>query len=505
MGWKSGMLKPFSKVIAKKVRAQAAMPVQAQQETFEFLVEKGKQTLFGKEHGFTTIIHHSDFCRQVPLTEYEPFKPYIKKIMAGQHDVLWPGKPKYLAKTSGTTSGTKYIPISRESIQHHLDAARNSLMLYVVESNDFSVFDGKMIFVSGSPELEKTGNVQTGRLSGIVNHHVPFYAKGNQLPSYETNCIEDWETKIEKIVDETLQADLRLIGGIPPWVLMFYEHIIDRTGKSIIEVFPNFNVFCHGGVNFEPYRAKLESAVGKKIPIIETYPASEGFIAYTDSQNEEGLLLNLDGGIFYEFVPVNEVYLNNATRLQLKDVELGTNYAVVINSDAGLWGYIIGDTVKFVSKNPYRLIVTGRIKHYISAFGEHVITEEVEGSILNLASQNDLEIIEFTVAPQVNPPGGGTPYHEWFVEFNKTPEKPMQFIADLDRSLQKKNIYYRDLITGSVLRPLKLNLMKRNAFRDYMKSKGKLGGQNKVPRLANDRLLADELLPYIDQSYQADD
>jgi phenylacetate-coenzyme A ligase PaaK-like adenylate-forming protein len=493
MGWKSKVIRPFASFIAKKVKKESKTAIENQQEIFRYLIRKAKNTQFGKDHGFEKIENPVDFRESVPIRDYEMLKPYVQQIINGRQDVLWPGKPIYFSKTSGTTSGTKYIPLTRSSLPNHINSARNAMMMYVDESNDASVFDGKLIFISGSPELDKTGAIPTGRLSGIVNHHVPKWAKKNQLPTYATNCIEDWETKIDKIVEETLKADMRLISGIPPWVLMYYEKLIEKTGKQIKDIFPNFKVFVHGGVNFAPYAASLEEAVGKPLPIIETYPASEGFIAFKDSQNHEGLLLNTNSGIYFEFVPAQEMFNENPTRLGLRDVQLNTNYALIINNNAGLWGYNIGDTIKFVSLDPFWIEVTGRIKHFISAFGEHVIAEEVEKAILYVSDKHHIDIVEFTVAPEVNPPDGELPYHEWFVEFGKQPKDVGRFAVAVDNHLRKLNSYYDDLISGGILQPLVMRKLKPESFRNYMKSKGKLGGQNKVPRLSNDRLIADGL------------
>ncbi|MDX1938046.1 MAG: GH3 auxin-responsive promoter family protein, partial [Flavihumibacter sp.] len=429
--------------------------------------------------------------------DYEQYKPYIEQVKQGKHNVLWKGQPIYFAKTSGTTSGVKYIPITKDSISNHINTARNALLCYMAETGNHAFADGKMIFLSGSPELERVGGVPTGRLSGIVNHHIPQYLRKNQLPSYETNCIEEWETKLDRIVAETLKQDMTLISGIPPWMQMYFDRITAQTGKPIKDVFPNFSVLVHGGVNFEPYKAKLFDTIGKKLDAIETFPASEGFFAFQDSQQAEGLLLNTNSGIFFEFVPAAEIFNPNPTRLSLKDVKPGENYALIINNNAGLWGYNIGDTVKFVSTNPYRLQVTGRIKHFISAFGEHVIGEEVEFSLMKAAEEEGVRITEFTVAPVIQQ-GDGKSYHQWLVEFEKQPENMPAFALKVNENLRHKNIYYDDLITGNILAPLEIKTVRKNGFIDYMKSIGKLGGQNKVPRLSNDRKIADILLQYTD-------
>lgn len=469
-------------------------PGAAQQRWLRRLVGVGQGTSFGRDHRLADVRTAEEFRQAVPVRDYEDLKPYIEQILAGAPDVLWKGKPLYFAKTSGTTSGTKYIPITHDSIPNHIDSARDALLNYLHETGNSVFLDKKLIFLSGSPELDQKAGIHVGRLSGIVNHHVPAYLRTNQLPSYATNIIDDWETKLERIIDETIHQPMSLISGIPPWVQMYFDRIQERTGKPIKQVFPDFSLFVYGGVNFEPYRARLFESIGKPIDSIETYPASEGFIAFQDTQTEEGLLMLLDSGIFFEFIPADEYFTENPRRLTIEEVDLGKHYAVVINSNAGLWGYSLGDTVKFVSRDPYRLLVTGRIKHFISAFGEHVIGEEVERALKDAMQQHpETEVIEFTVAPMVSPPEG-LPYHEWLVEFATPPHDPAAFARDVDNRLTQLNVYYDDLITGAILQPLKLTSLPRGAFQRYMKSQGKLGGQNKVPRLANDRKIAEGLL-----------
>jgi len=463
-----------------------------QQKIFQELLKIGGSTVFGAEHRFKDIKTYEDFVQAVPIRDYEQYKPWIEQIKQGKHNVVWKGQPIYLAKTSGTTSGVKYIPITKESIPNHINSARNALLCYMAESGNNKFADGKMIFLSGSPELERVGGIPTGRLSGIVNHHVPGYLRTNQLPDYETNCIEEWEVKLDKIVEKTINEDMMLISGIPPWMQMYFDRLIEKSGKRVGDLFPNFSVLVHGGVNFEPYKAKLFDSIGRKVAAIETFPASEGFFAFQDSQQAEGLLLNTNSGIFFEFVPANEIFNANPTRLSLKDVKVGENYALLINNNAGLWAYNIGDTVKFLSTNPYRIVVTGRTKHFISAFGEHVIGEEVEYSLMKAAEEDGVRITEFTVAPMIEQ-GKGKSFHEWFVEFEKAPENITAFAHKVDDNLRKKNIYYDDLITGNILNPLHIKAVQKNGFIDYMKSIGKLGGQNKVPRLSNDRKIVDAM------------
>ncbi|UZR94518.1 GH3 auxin-responsive promoter family protein [Chondrinema litorale] len=496
MGIRSKLSKPFAAYINYQQKKWTSQPVETQQKVMQKLVSKAKNTLFGKDHQFSEINSYQDFKEAVPVRDYEALKPYVEKVTKGERDILWPGKPVYFAKTSGTTSGTKYIPITKDSVPNHINSARNALLNYVHETGNSAFLDKKLIFLSGSPILDTKGGVLTGRLSGIVNHHVPGYLRTNQMPSYETNCIEDWEDKLDHIIEETLKEPMSLISGIPPWVQMYFDRIQAKTGKKIKDVFPEFSVFVYGGVNFEPYREKLFDSIGKKIDSIETYPASEGFIAYQDTQTEEGLLLLLNTGIFFEFIPAEEYFDENPTRLSIADVELGKNYALIINSNAGLWGYSIGDTVKFVSKEPYRLLVTGRIKHFISAFGEHVIGEEVEKALSYAQNKHpETKISEFSVAPQVKV-GEGLPYHEWLIAFEQLPENIESFADDIDSKLCELNSYYDDLISGNILKRLVITPLQTDAFQSYMKSIGKLGGQNKVPRLANDRKIADVIIKW---------
>lgn len=493
---KSILARPFANIVHKQVKKWMVTAVDDQQKIFQQLIAHARATLFGTDHQFDNIKTYDDFKKRVPIRDYEQLRPYIDKIKEGKENILWKGRPVYFAKTSGTTSGVKYIPISKDSIGNHINTARNALLCYMAESGNYAFADGKMIFLSGSPELERVGGIPTGRLSGIVNHHVPAYLRKNQLPSFETNCIEEWEVKLDKIIDETITQDMRLISGIPPWMQMYFDRLKERTGKPIAELFPNFSVMVYGGVNFDPYRAKLFDTIGKEIDSVETFPASEGFFAFQDSQQEKGLLLNTNSGIFFEFIPANEIFDEHPTRLSLADVKLGENYALIISNNAGLWAYNIGDMIKFVSTAPYRIVVTGRTKHFISAFGEHVIAEEVEQALMQAAAAQSVAITEFTVAPYIAQSKGQS-YHEWFIEFDKAPEELEKFAAIVDENLRAKNIYYNDLVSGNILQQLVIRPLRKNSFIDFMKSEGKLGGQNKVPRLSNDRKMADKLMPFV--------
>jgi hypothetical protein len=493
MGFKSFLAKPYASVVAKRIKKWSARPLEHQRAILSNLLENGRETAFGDDHGLKEVVDHQGFKEAVPIRDYEGLKPYVDRIVQGGRDILWPGQPAYFAKTSGTTSGEKYIPITPDSIPNHIDTAKNALLSYIAETGNSKFVDGKLIFLSGSPELEQKGDILTGRLSGIVNHHVPGYLRTNQLPSYDVNCMEDWEAKVDAIVEETWQADMRLISGIPPWVQMYFDRLQEKSGKDVGELFRNLSLFVHGGVNFEPYRARLEESLGRRVDAIETYPASEGFIAFQDSQEADGLLLNLNSGIFFEFIPMDQFHEESPERLPLWDVKTGVNYAIVLNSNAGLWGYLIGDTVEFVSTAPYRLKVTGRVSHFISAFGEHVIGSEVEEALLDACTDQHTQVIEFTVAPQVTPANGELPYHEWLIEFGTEPDSMSNLAAAIDANLQARNSYYEDLVGGNVLQQLKITPIKQGGFQSFMASRGKLGGQNKVPRLSNDRQVADEL------------
>ncbi|MCK0130270.1 GH3 auxin-responsive promoter family protein [Flavobacteriaceae bacterium F08102] len=494
---KSILAKPFAKRIQKQNYKWAKNPVYYQEKLFKKLVRQADQTIFGKEHNFHSITNYKEFQTSVPVRDYEELKPYIDQILEGKKDVLWPGLPLYFAKTSGTTSGAKYIPLTQESMPFHIKAARDALLMYIAQTGNASFLEGKLIFLQGSPIIDTKQKIKTGRLSGIVAHYVPSYLQKNRMPTWETNCIEDWESKVNAIVDETLPEDMRLISGIPSWVQMYFEKLREKTGKKIADIFPNFNLFVYGGVNYEPYRNKFEQLIGKKVDSIELFPASEGFFAFQDIQDQTGMLLLVNHGIFYEFIPADQFYDPNPPRLTIGEVQLGVNYVMILSTNAGLWAYNLGDTVQFTSLFPHRVIVSGRIKHFISAFGEHVIAKEIEHALQETISESTISVNEFTVAPQINPTKG-LPYHEWFIEFDQKPENMDNFITKIDTALQSQNSYYFDLIQGKVLQPLKVRVVKKGGFQAYMKSVGKLGGQNKVPRLSNDRKIADRLQDYVE-------
>ncbi len=492
MSIKSSLAKIYAFFVAKQVYKWANKPLETQDKIFKTLIKSAQQTQFGKDHNFSEIKSYQDYKKAVSIRDYEGLKPYIDKVLTGKKAILWPGKPLYFAKTSGTTSGVKYIPISKESMPFHIRAAKEALLLYIAHTKNANFVNGKMIFLQGSPNIDSHNGIKIGRLSGIVAHFVPKYLQKNRMPSWETNCIDDWETKVDTIVDETIHQKMSLISGIPSWVQMYFEKLVAKSGKKVGDIFPDFNLFVYGGVNYEPYRQKMEQLIGRKVDSIELYPASEGFFAYQDIPNQKGLLLQLNSGIFYEFIQADTFFDETPIRIALADVKLNVNYALILSTNSGLWAYNIGDTVLFTSLKPYRIIVTGRVSHFISAFGEHVIAKEVELALQESVKEEDVLINEFTVAPQITPESG-LPYHEWFIEFEKEPADLKGLAHKIDAIMQAQNTYYKDLIVGKVLQPLIITKVAKNGFNDYMKTQGKLGGQNKIPRLSDNRKIVDLL------------
>ena len=492
MGIKSKLARIYAAYTVKKNKKWIDHPIESQQKTFRHLISQAEHTAFGKAHQFKQIVSYNDFKAQVPIRNYEALKPYIERIINGEYNILWKGRPLYFAKTSGTTSGAKYIPITKDAMPYHIKGAKHALLHYIYETGQSDFVNGKMIFLQGNPILDEIGGIKTGRLSGIAAHFVPSYLQKNRMPSWQTNTIDDWETKVTAIVQETIDQNMTLISGIPSWVQTYFEKLKAKAQKPVGEIFPNFNLFVYGGVNFEPYRQKFLNLIGRQVDSIELYPASEGFFAYQDKPNRDDLLLLTSHGIFYEFVPADEIFNENPTRLALSEIQTGVNYALILNTNSGLWAYNIGDTVMFTSTRPYRLKVTGRIKHFISAFGEHVIAKEVETALKTAMQKTGISISEFTVAPQINPPVG-KPYHEWLIEFENPPRDLGLFSEIIEQTMRHQNVYYKDLINGKILQNAVITPVKKGAFEQYMKAIGKLGGQNKLPRLSDNRKIADYL------------
>lgn len=484
----------YAHLVKRRNKQWIENPIKWQTNTFKKLIKNAVKTEFGKNHDFENIYSYEQYREKVPVRDYEELRPYIDKVVNGQKDILWPGKPLYFAKTSGTTSGAKYIPITKESIKTHIRSARDALLNYFLKTKNFKPLKGKHMFLQGSPELDKKKGIYHGRLSGISAHYVPKLFLRNRKPSWNTNCIEDWDDKVEAIIKETIGEKMTIIAGIPSWVQMYFEKIVLKEGKTISHVFPNLSLYVYGGVSYEPYRQIFDKLFGKSIDTLATFPASEGFFGYQDQFNKDqtDLLLLLNNDIFYEFIKAEDFLCGKYKRISIKDVELDVNYLLIISTSAGLWSYNIGDTIKFTSINPYRIIVSGRIKHFLSAFGEHVISEEVEKAMEVATKLHNVAIREFTVAPNVNPKNI-LPHHEWYVEFENFPEDMSAFTKTLDDEMINQNIYYKDLIDGKILKSLEVMPVEIGGFNNYMKSVGRLGGQNKVPRLSNDRKIADDL------------
>jgi hypothetical protein len=491
------MLKDIAISFLAKRRKKAIVkwvthPVDNQKKTLKKLITFGKKTVFGKDHNFDNIKSYNDFKKNIPIVDYEGIKKYINEIKEGRKNILWPGRPKYFAITSGTTSGEKYIPITKESLPHLLQGAKDALLMYIANTGRTDVLNGKFIFLQGSPVLDEIRGIKTGRLSGISAHHAPFFLKRKKLPSYKTNCIEDWEKKVEAIVEETVNQDMRILSGIPSWLQMYFEKLQKASGKPVGEIFKNFNLLIYGGVSYAPYKNKFEKLIGRKVDSIEVYPASEGFFAFQDKQESNDLLLILNAGVFYEFISETDFLKSKYNRVSIEDVKTRVNYVLIVSTNAGLWGYNTGDTVMFTSTNPFKIIVTGRIKQFLSAFGEHVIVKEVENAIEQTCASTGMVVNEFTVAPKFSPDNTAS-YHEWFVDFDSEIKDLKTFEQILDLKLQRQNKYYKDLIEGKVINPLKIRRVSKKAFNTYMDSIGKLGGQNKIPKISNDRKIADQL------------
>ena len=495
MFFKEKLAKMLAFFVYIKTKSWSKKPTLTQKKVFKYLIKKAEKTQFGINHNFKNISTFESFAKNVPIRTYEEIKPYIERIKNGEKNILWPGKPLYFAKTSGTTSGVKYIPITRESMPSHVQSARDATLHYINETGKASFLNKKIIFLQGSPALKEKNGIKIGRLSGIVAHYTPKYLRKNVLPSWETNCIDDWERKVEKISAETLNSDMGVIGGIPPWVQMYFEKLKDHSSKELIkDIFPNFELFVYGGVNYDPYKKIFQKLIGRKIDSIEYYPASEGFFAFQDKQKEKGMLLLLNSGIYYEFVELNDMKQKNPKRYNVGNVKMGINYVLIVSTSAGLWGYNTGDTVEFVSLSPHKILVTGRYEHFISAFGEHVISSEVENAMTEALKPLNCVVIDFTVAPKIEIKKEAS-CHEWWVEFEsrvarhdlKTVEKR------IENTLMSQNVYYKELIDGKVLSSLKVVPLKKGAFKRYMKKRGRLGGQNKLPRLSNGRQIVDEL------------
>ena len=496
MGFRGRIARPLVNRIERRIRHWAARPLECQQRYFRLLLATAPQTTYGRAMRIESGMNYAAYCDCVPLVDYEDLKPYVERIMAGEPDVLWPGKPDYLAMSSGTTSGKKYIPATPQGMQAMIRGMTDAFCSYIARSQHYDIWDGKTLPLTGSPALTMMGEIPSARVSGLMNHVLPWYARWNRVPSWETNSIADFERKISRILDETIGQDVRALTGLPVWLNFLFKRLRERTGKKVIDVWPHLNVMLYGGLQVAPYTAGLCEAIGKDIDFVEIYNGSEGFFAFADQLDDPGLLLHMRTGCFYEFMPAEAYRAGKVERLQLQDVDLDVDYGLVLNSVSGLWGYNLGDTVRFTSREPYRLVFTGRLAHFTSAFNEHVIQVDVERAMQEAIEQEGGVVTEFTVAPQIHPETG-PPYHEWFVEFAEPPNNLEAFRLKLDSVMQGGNHLYREMVAARAMRSLKLSLLQPDGFLQYMKSIGQVGEQHKVPRLKNDRSIADAVAPYV--------
>jgi hypothetical protein len=490
-------VKTYFAFIHKSINSWKKSPLEHQEKVFSTLMKKGEKTKFGVAHGLHANMSYSDYQKRVPIHDYERFLPWIKKVIEGEKSILWPGKPLYLATTSGTTSGEKFIPVTKDSLRKGMKSTVLCTATYLEETNNTEPLQKKMVILSANPTLKNDKVIPYGKITGIFNNHIPNFMKKQRLPSIKTNCIADWEEKITKTAEETIGQDVGMVGGFPAWIIRYFEHVLERTGKkTIAEVFPNLQVITHGGVAYPPYRKRMESLIGKPFHRLEVFSASEGFIAFQDSQHADDLLLVPNAEIFYEFVPLIDWGSPSATRIPLSQVEINIPYAMVITTMAGLWAYDLGDTITFTSLSPYRLKVSGRVKHFISNSGEHLISEQVEKALSLALDKYQIQVKDFSVAPLIENKEGGN-RHEWLIEFDTEPSSLTDFSFDLHQNLKNLSDNYTMLVETGILSPPKVSPLKTNAFVEYMKSINKMTHQNKVPRLMNNRDLADAMKPWI--------
>lgn len=480
-------------------------PIDVQQEVFFDLIKAARNTEFGKKYGFSTIKNYQDFANQVPIHDYEQMKPYIEETMRGKQNVIWPSPIAWFSKSSGTTAGrSKFIPVSQEAIEDcHYKGGKDMLSLYVNNYPDTKLFKGKSLSIGGSSEvnpLDFSKSSHYGDISAVIILNLPMWAQIARTPSIDVALMSEWEEKIEKMAQQTLHENVVSMVGVPTWIIVLLRKILELSGKdNILEVWPNLEIFFHGAVAFGPYRTVFQELIpSPKMRYMETYNASEGFFGIQDQKDSEDLLLMLDYGIYYEFIPMASFDQEQPKAIPLEDVELHRNYALLITTNAGLWRYMIGDTVTFTSLSPYRLRISGRTKHFINAFGEEVIVENAEKAIAMACEATDASITNFTAAPVYFDKEGNKGAHEWVIEFRKQPADKEKFTLILDESLREINSdydakRYKDL---ALIKPT-IHFAPEGLFEKWMRSKGKLGGQNKVPRLSNDRTYIDEILKLI--------
>ncbi len=488
----SFLLKILAKKNFKKCSLDSNFTLSNQQKVFKQIVLNGSRSSFAKDFGISKSMSYNKFINRVPLLSYEDFKKYINRISLGEKNILTSGTPSYFAITSGTTSGTKYIPLTKEMMNMQTRAIKELLLLYAYQKNYYNIVGAGMMFIQGSPSLRRFNNMPYGKLSGIAAHHVPFYLKKNRFPSMETNQITPWGEKIKLIAKETINKDMHIIGGIPPWVITYFKELLSLARcERVKDVFPNLQVYIHGGTSFESYKKNFFKLCGS-VDTLEVYPASEGFFAYQDVIEDKALKLLTNHGVFYEFVSLDDYNAGlEQNRVPVEGVDLNIDYVMIVTTIAGLWSYNTGDTVRFVSKNPYKILFSGRASQFCSTFGEHVIEKEVLSSLEEAVLCFGGVVVEFTVAPYIS---DSTSCHQWFVEFSVTPNSISSFRKKLCETMRRQNPYYKDLVDSGVIKTLELKPVKSGGFAAYMKSIGKFGGQNKCPHLTNNRSIADFLI-----------
>lgn len=473
-------------------------PISAQREVLQDLVTHGQYTDFGRKYGFKELFNIRTFKERVPIQEYNDLKPMIERLMNGEENLLWNTPVNWFAKSSGTTSDkSKFIPITLESLEdNHFQAAKDVLTLYYNYNTESDLLTGKGLVIGGSHQISKVNDdIQYGDLSAVLLQNTPMWANWIRTPELSIALMDEWENKIERLAQSTIPEDVTSISGVPTWTLILIKRILEITGKSTLkEVWPNLELYIHGGVSFVPYREQFEKVIGAGCTYLEMYNASEGFFAAQDNPNEDGMLLFLNHGIFYEFMPVEEYGKAEPRTIGLKQVEIGRNYALVISTNGGLWRYLVGDTVQFTSKFPFRIKVSGRLKQYINAFGEEVIADNTDKAIAIASQKTGLIVNDYTAAPVYfgdNQKGA----HEWLIEFEETPDSTEQFAFELDCALKSLNSDYEAKRYKDIALTLPIvHALKKGVFREWLKSKGKLGGQHKVPRLSNDRQYVEEIL-----------
>ena len=497
--------------ILKKRKYQIDMflthPVEVQNEVLYDLLSEAKNTLIGREYDFKNIRNYESFAQKVPIRQYESIEPMIERNRRGEQNVFWSSKIKWFAKSSGTTNAkSKFIPVSDEAIDDcHMKAGKDMLCLYINNNEDTQIFNGKGLRLGGSSAIYEDNDTYFGDLSAIIIENMPFWADISSAPSQKTALMSEWETKMDAIVKETIQEDITSLAGVPSWMLVLLNRVLEVTGKNnLLEVWPNLEVYFHGGVNFKPYKEQYERLIPKKgFRYYETYNASEGFFAIQDRNDSDEMLLMLDYGIFYEFIPMDEFKGEDSLAIPLEKVELNKNYALVISTNSGLWRYLIGDTIKFTCLKPYRIKITGRTRHFINVFGEELVVENAEDALEIACSKADAQITDYTVAP-VFMNGEQSGGHEWLIEFCKLPEDLNLFTEALDNSLKQLNSDYEaKRYLDMTIRMPRVQVARPGLFYDWLKSRNKLGGQHKVPRLSNQREYLEELLELADREKES--